>query len=215
MRNVFRVLLFVLALVGLILLIRQRQVLSEVKIRHERLTAKYGVLEIQDPDKYVIKKLETDDPDHFLWRCYFPAGMTIKEVVSQGSGGLASGSSFRRDASEALVRCRFEFEEEWAMVDYMDRAGGGRMSFASGDLLPFVREHWGEMEFDAIADQGSVELATDQPLPFLTIRLPGHLVSELPEHLQERYASGVIFQMLYGTEQAVTEYQQQQSGAVP
>lgn len=214
MPRIINILLSVIALAGLMMLVRQRQTFSALKEQHDRLAAKYGVLEVKDPSKYAIERLETADLNHFLWRCYFPASLQIKEVVSIGPGARSMGSSYRSQSSEFLMRCRFQFEDEQISVHYIERGGAGRMSFRS-DLVPFLKEHWDELEFEALASDGAVELATDQPLPFLTIRIPDHLISELPKHLQNQFSSGVLFEMLYGTAEAVDPILQQRAGISP
>jgi hypothetical protein len=215
MTRFINVLLIVLALVGMTRLLRERQTLSELKRRHAPLAATYGVLEVTDPSKYVVQRLETGDPQHFLWRCYFPARLQIKEMISIGPGSQSSGSSYHLTAGQSLTRCRFDFRSGGVSVHNMDRGGGGRVSISSGEIAKLMKEHWEELEIEVLASDGAVELPIDQALPFLTVRIPKQLIAELPEHLQKQYSTGPLFQMLYGTEEAVEALQERQAGSSP
>jgi hypothetical protein len=215
MTRIINCLVLVSALAGFVMLVRQRQTLEVVREEHDRLAAKYGVLDVKDPSKYLITQIDTGDPNHFLWRCYYPAKLRVKEVIALGQGGRTTGSTFRLDAGESLQRCRFEFQEEHALMHYMDRGGGGRMSFAPKELVAMLKEHWDELQIDVLASEGTIELPIDQALPFLTIRIPPELLAELPPQLRDRYATGYVFQMLYGTEEAVAAVEEKQVGNAP
>jgi hypothetical protein len=207
MTRIINCLLLVSALAGLVMLVRQRQTLEVVREKHDRLAAKYGVLDVKDPSKYLITRIDTGDPSHFLWRCYYPANLQVQEVIALGRGGRSTGSTFHLDAGESLQRCRFEFQEENVLVHYMDRGGGGLIGFAPKELVALLKEHWEELQIDVLASDGTIELPIDQALPFLTIRVPPDLLPELPPQLRDRYATGYVFQMMYGTEEALEEKQ--------
>lgn len=213
MTRIINTLLIVVALAGLAKLSHQRQEFHYLKKRHDRLADKYGVLDVQDSSKYIVRRLETADPKHFLWRCYFPAGLNVTEVVSMRGGMQSSGSTFRRDASEFLQRCRFKFGDSGISVHYMERGGGGRFDF-NAPIALFLKEHWDELEFEVLAEDGdTIEIPTDQALSFLTIRIPRPLIAELPKNLREEYASGIVFQMLYGTDEAIAALKKKPEGA--
>ena len=210
MTRFFNLLLIAATAVALVLLVDKRKELAEVRSEYKRLAADYGVLDVQDPSKYVVTRIDTGDPHHFLWRVYYPGNLRVEEYSGIGPGGSMGGSSMHSDSGEHLHRCRFEFEPRQISIHMLDRSGGGRMSLGDQRLTDFLSEHWDQLHFDALAESGPVSLATDKVLPLLIIRIPERLRDELVEQVGERkadrYLHEPLFESVYGTKTAMQAY---------
>ncbi len=192
---------------GIYVLLRDHDTLAEVRTRRDQLAAKYGELKVKDTDKYLITRIDTGDPAHFLWRCYYPEQLNVQERQSFGTGGRTSGSSTHSSAGEFLHRCRFSFDDQHLSAHVMDRGGGGRLGISDPILVAFMKDHWNELEFQVLAEQGTMEISTDEVLSFLTIRIPEHLLQQIQDfgssrYLQKRLSSGNLFEMQYGTQES-------------
>ena len=66
-------------------MLRQRNVLADLQAEYQPLAAQFGAIPVVDPKKYLVTRVETDDPMHFLWRVYYPAD--VKVIGRDGSGG--------------------------------------------------------------------------------------------------------------------------------
>jgi hypothetical protein len=212
-------LLLIAIVVGAVNLVRLRQQHAALDDEHRRLADRYGALDVKDPAKYLVTRIETGDPTHFLWRCYCPAGLRMEERCSLGSGMKSSGSSQFAEAGEHLYRCRIELGEEFLRVHTMDRGGGGLVGSGPASYVAFLKDHWDELDIESLAAEGTVELSTDEVLPFLTIRIPEHLRPELVRRTGKQFAQGTtiqtVVQMVYGTREAFQAFDARRSENSP
>ena len=213
MARVFNVLFVVAILCGVVLLVNRTSKLNLLRAEHARLSAEFGVLDVKDPSKYLVTRIETDDPMHFLWRCYYPAGLKVNERCGFGmpnSGGMTNYSN----SGEYLHRVRFEMHEKRVRAHLADRGGGGSRSVPNAKLVQFLKEHWSELDVQVLAADGTVEIDTDRALEFLTIRIPKDLLPELEQRagkrIADRYRDARFYQAIYGTPEAMVDYDQQQ-----
>ena len=188
-------------------MLRQRNVLADLQAEYQPLAAQFGAIPVVDPEKYLVTRVETDDPMHFLWRVYYPAG--VKVIERDGSGGSSSsGSTSYSQAVERFYRCRLELDEAYLYVHTLDRGGGSKMSVGSSEMATFVQERWDELDIEAL--EGTVELATDRVLPFLRVRVPENLWNEFEQTVGagqvKRYRDHCLFQSLRGTKEAFENY---------
>ena len=186
----------------------------ELQAEYDRLSAEFGVLDVNDPSKFLITRIETNDPMHFLWRCYYPANLRVDERRGFGEpngGGMTINANF----SECLHRVRFDLRGNQITVHVAERLGGGRQSRKSGELVRFLKEHWSELEVQVLASDGTVEISTDRAMEFLTIQIPKDLLPELEKRVGKRiadkYRDAPFYQAIYGTPQAMANYDQQQA----
>lgn len=210
MKRIIDLVLIAAILVGIFQLFRLRQELHVLETEHSRLAALYGMLDVRDPSKFLVTRIETGDPFHFLWRCYYPAGLSVHERVAFGHGGSNTGSTSYRESSEDLHRCHVELKDDSLHFHVLDRGGGGRSGFTNAATVDFIREHWSELEVEILASDGSVEVPPTEVLPFLIIRVPENLLPELRRRCGKRYADAYetrpFFEMVYGTKQALAEF---------
>ena len=92
MARLINVVLFFAAILGLAFLIQQQNVLGVLRAEHDRLSDRFGVLKIENPDKFRVLRMDTGDPLDFVWRVYRPPVHGMQYRVT-GIGGSSSGSS--------------------------------------------------------------------------------------------------------------------------
>jgi len=210
MTRILNAILLAIIVAGIYFLIRDHETLATVCARRDHLAARYGLLEIEDPEKYLVTRIDTGDPAHFLWRCYYPKQINVTERLEIGHNGSSQviGRS-STVAGEFLHRCRFNFDQSRITVHVMGRRGGGRQQVANGEFAQFLKDHWEELEFDLLGQNGTVEVSTDEVLNFITIRIPQSLLADLKQsglhraHVKNLLSrSGVLFEMRYGTQKA-------------
>ena len=214
MARTLNLLLVLAILCGVVLLVRRTGKLNVLRAEHTRLSAEFGALDVKNPSKYLITRVKTDDPMHFLWRCYYPAGLRVEERCSFGTPN-GGGSTNYSDAGEYIHRVRFSMAENRIRAHLADRGGGGSQSVSNAKLVMFLKEHWNELEINVLAADGTVEIETDRALEFLTIRIPKDLLPELEQRagkrLADRYRNVPFYQAIYGTPDAMADYDRRQT----
>jgi len=209
MNRAINCLLCVAILIGLVLFVRAQFSLNKLQSEHDRLTAKYGVLEILDHDKFYIKRLETVNEKDFLWRVYRPGGVNLKSQTVWGTGNRSGGSGSLNEGSEALFRCNIVSTDSGMNVHVMDGNGAGCSGMSDKVMADFLDEHWSELEIETIADG---EYSMDQLLRFLTIRIPPALLAELGKRKGGQRYRGFdkpVFEHTVGTNVAYTKAEKQ------
>ena len=216
MARILNILLAIAILCGVVLLVKRTSKLSELRAEHDRLAVEFGALDVKDPSKYLITRVETGDPMHFQWRCYYPPGLKVNERFGFKSTN-SGGSTGNTGAGEYLHRVRFEVRKDHIRVHQNDRGGGGRLSALNAKWVEFLKDHWGELEFQVLASEGPVEVDTHQALEFLTIRIPKDLLPELEQRMGHRIDDkdhkDPFFQAVYGTGEAMAAFDMQQKKA--
>lgn len=211
MKRIVNVVLILATAAGLVQLVRGQIKLSHVQAEHQRLREKYGSLDVLDSDQYLVRRVETDDPMHFLWMVHYPSGLHIDKRFAIG-GSISSSSSMHASAGEFLLRCRFELSDHSLSVHQLGRGGSSRHNFNHQDVFPFVRDHWNELEFSVLAEQGTRQIHSDKLMPMLTVRIPESLHQELIEkvgaEIAKQYIDNPLIQLTYGTPQAFQEHGQ-------
>ena len=210
MARIFNILLVIAILCGVVLLVKRTSKLKVLRAEHSRLSADYGVLDVKDPSKFLITRIETNDPMHFLWRCYYPAGLRVNERVGFGKfsgGGMTNFSG----SGEYLHRVHFQFRDGRIYADIGDRGGGGSQGTAQhAGLIAFLKEHWSDLEIKVLAADGTVAIPPDQALEFLKIEIPEKLMPEFEQRagkpIADRYRNHPFYRALYGTPKAMADY---------
>lgn len=214
MKRIANSFLMLVIAIGLVQLIRGRMKFSTVHAEHRRLSDKYGSLDVLDPQQYLVRRVETGDPMHFLWMVHYPAGLRIdgRFRFGQSSNGISSTSTTFGNAGEFLERCRFEFVDDTLSMHRLIRGGGAHQRFSRKVIVSFVRDHWDELEFDELAEQGTRLVHRDELLTMLTIRIPESLHNELIEkagaEIAKQYIDHPFFQLVCGTPNAFLEHGQ-------
>ena len=204
MKSVLNGLLILAASVGILMLASEWQTLSQLQRECDRLSDRYGYLDIKDPNKFSVMRLKTGDPWEFTWRVYRPSVQDMRYRITSGTGSVQSGtnsSSTGLQPSESIVRYRFLPEEDHIDLHRITESGSGRMSIGDSQLTSFLKDNWEELEFLPIENG---EHAIDEPLPFLTIRIPDLLLDALLEQQpwHKRLADRPLIEIVIGTGQA-------------
>ena len=97
LRRLAHVTLFAIAAAGFVLMLQARSELAVVRTEYDELAAEFGELNIVDPDKFYVARINTEDPRDFAWRLYKPdqVGLSGAFDVSMAAGRSA-GISVRR-----------------------------------------------------------------------------------------------------------------------
>jgi hypothetical protein len=163
-------------------------VLAELRTEHDRLSDQYGVLDVKDPNKYYVVRLDTGDSKQFVWRVYQPKVNAIEYRVKVYTGGASSGSNFSPNGiggNEFIYRYRFVFEDNHVDLHRLTGLQKGRTGIGDPALTELLKKHWDELEFQILEDG---EYDVDEPLQFLTVRVPDQLLKELTQGKPDYYA---------------------------
>jgi hypothetical protein len=202
MKSVVHVALILATLLGVATTVQQWATLSELRSEYNRLGARFGFLDIDDPSKFYVLRLQSDDPQEFTWRMYRPPVKGIQYRVISGTGSSQSGTDgSQTDSDESIHRYRFLFEDNQMELHRISESGSGYMSFGNQDLAAFLKTHWDQLQIETIDDGPH---PTDQPLQFLRISIPDAILAELTEG-QPRYKrlqDHPFLQVIAGTETA-------------
>lgn len=85
-------LLLILAIVGGVLAVKSQLLASQYRSKRMALEAEVGELKIDDPSKYYVQLLKSDDPLELRWRIYIPKG---NDCCNYAIGHDPIGNSFR------------------------------------------------------------------------------------------------------------------------
>lgn len=205
--------LLLLAAVGFLFTFRARSELRTVRGEHDRLAAQFGTLDVEDPEKYYVVRIDTGDPMHFAWRIYRPDKLRMETRATSMSGSSRARSS-SGPAGEEIVRVRFRIDE-WGMRVFSKRQGSSS-TFGLGDPRTdgFLKKHWEELDIEVMGDGEAVEATTDQVLKLLSIRVPDSLAAQANQEIGRQVFQMppqpiMIFRM--GTREAFQEADKKQS----
>lgn len=201
MKSVLNAMLILAAIAGMVMLAAEWQTLSELQRECDRLSDRYGHLEIRDPNKFSVLRLESSDPWDFTWRLYQPLVPDMRYRVTSGTGSTQSGTNSSGSGlqpRESIIRFRFVREDNQILLHRITDTGSGRMSIGGSELTPFLSEHWEELEFIGIEDG---QYATNDPLRILTIRIPDSLLKVLSDQhpRYKRLADRSLVEIVIGT----------------
>ena len=90
------------------------------------------------------------------------------------------------------------FRDDRVELHRITGSGKGRMGFGDRVSSGLLKENWEDLEFQVLEDG---EYDVDQPLRFLTVRVPATLVQELVQHgaWYERLAEQPLVEVVVGT----------------
>ncbi len=200
--------IFVLAaIIGFGMLMRQRSVLAELRQEHDRLSDRFGVLDVKDPNKFYVLRLDTGDSKEFLWRVYRPTvnSMQYRETGIGGSSSGSNSSGLGMKAEDSIYRYRFIFQDDHVDIHRLTGTGNSRSGISPPVLTEFLKKHWDELDIQVLEDG---EYDVDEPLRFLKLCVPEFLLDELKEDLQEkkwyydRIAKEPVYEIVVGTDAA-------------
>lgn len=193
--------LLLIAVVGIVDLLRARSELRGIRAEHDRLADRFGAVDVEDPEKFYIRRINTGEPFHFAWRFYQPDELEI-ETRRRGLHGNTGWSRSSGRHGEGIMRLRFRFEETGLRVFNKTTSGSSTSGFGNPALAEFLKTHWDALQVDVIADEGTVEADPEQILKFLSIRIPESLLAEAQEAIGRAASdpkNNTLFDLRVGT----------------
>ncbi len=117
-------LLLILAVIGGFLAFRSQSLASQYRAKRLALEAEIGELKIDDPSKYYVQLLKSDDPLELRWRIYIPK---VNDFGSYGIGRDPTGGSFNargggtNEPGEAIYTVRMTPSPSGSNVSILSR----------------------------------------------------------------------------------------------
>ncbi len=165
---------------GLCMLLQAQAEQREVAREYDRLAAKVGRLQVTDASKFYVAPIPTDDPMHFAWRVYLPAGLALQQRAEHLSGGSTSSASIQ-SAGERVLRACYRFEGDSTKVFVKGFSGASESGFSDKSFAKFVQKHWREFEVESLAANGPTQYEPDEILTLLKITIPENLYEEIKQ----------------------------------
>ncbi len=158
---------------------RERAVMED---KFAKYTRKAGELGVGDRSKTLLRKLETDEPFHFAWRMFLPAGAYDQVGVGEAS------RDFQSLGTESIVyRCRIGEDQGRLRVSLNNHGPGGGSGIQTPcgppALAEFLRGRWDRIIVEQTAATELVAADPSKPLVLLRLKLPAELEAEAREKL--------------------------------
>ena len=185
MRKVFKILFLVQFAFLILVLAYLNYSGNQLRTEHDRLAEKYGVLQVNDPNKYLIRFTESESGLRELnWRVYYPP---LDSVLGSQSTGMTSPNAHRHepDYGDIRISAKFRFQDGAARAFVVVGSYRSARPIKPRVLAPFFEEHWDDLEFEILGEEMPLEFEPDQILQVLTIKVPERLLQQLPESLSQ------------------------------
>ena len=148
---------------------------NQLRTEHDRLAAKYGRLQVDDPNKYLVCFVESESPKRELnWRVYHPP---LDSVL--GSLILEARPRARRvqplhglEYGDIRISAKFRFQDDAVKTCVAIGGFTSVRSLGPSAVAPFLKEHWNDLEFAVLADEMPLEFNPDQILNCLLYTSP-------------------------------------------
>ncbi|WP_254507914.1 hypothetical protein [Anatilimnocola floriformis] len=183
MQRIIELALTIVILIGAVFLWRSTSTRSELTREHDRLANKVGRLQIKDPTKIHLLAINTDDPQHFAWRAYFPPNYHYAYSCSSG-GGSGSNSS----AWEGILRVRVREVNGKTLLSHALLNGSGLRSIGSEPLTKVLKEQPGmtpRLQAEQLGTKGLVMFDTSEVLTLVKLSLSDEALADAKQHLNE------------------------------
>lgn len=173
-RSLLDLLLVGLLVVGGVLAWQSGRERRRLETELARLRNLVQELDLVDPTKVHIRAIETNEPLHFAWRVYLPAGIstTVKSRFTL-SGGSSWGSSTSTNPSHFIARVRFRKNERgtWELYEKFHN-GSSHSTISEPRISELFDKHAAELVAEPLgADQLEVFDSTESR-DLLRILLP-------------------------------------------
>jgi len=192
---------------GLVQYARLQSTDRELAEEHRRLIKEYGILPVDNPDRFSLRRVTEEESAHFVWRCYVPPDRSL--ILSQqnlgGSGQLSCGHS----NDHGIIRMRIGRRESGIRIYSAASGGSVSGSFAYPDeLAEFLFEHWQELDLQVAGDD-LLDTELDEMVTLVSVRVPEALrqraVAEIPNaesHQIDQRLSEPVLTLRVGSEEA-------------
>ncbi|KAA5539625.1 hypothetical protein FYK55_23960 [Roseiconus nitratireducens] len=205
MQRALNPLLILIAVAGLVATVVDHRRQAPIAAEYRQLSAAMGTLDITDPDRFIIRRLKTEDPFDFAWRFYRPADTNLMTRVQFFSG--ASSSTAGGSQGEVLLRVRLRFEDLGMRVFFKHGSGSSTSGVGNAELGKFVRSHWEDLDIQVTEVGEQIELPLDETVTLLRISVPDRLLEDLDDSVRDRlkrYTSREI-KVVLGTPDALAK----------
>ena len=158
---------------------------NRLRTEHDRLAEKYGVLQVNDPNKYLIRFTESESGLRELnWRLYYPP---LGSVLGSQSTGMTLPNAHRHepDYGDIRISAKFRFQDGAARAFVVVGSYRSVRPIKPRVLASFFEEHWDDLEFEILGEEMPLEFEPDQILQVLTVKVPERLLQHLPESLSQ------------------------------
>ena len=147
-------LLLILAIVGGVLAFKSQSLASQYRSKRLALEAEIGDLKIDDPTKYYVQLLKSDDPLELRWRVYIPKGNDFcNYAVGRDSTGASfhSGGGSSSQHGEAIYTIRMTPSPTNSTVAILSRMSIQRSSssVSSNTQNPTLHDQLLKMDFSS------------------------------------------------------------------
>lgn len=190
MRRSIDLLLLLAAIIGGALAWQTGRERQRLRTEYDRLCQLTGDLPLGDPTKVHIKAIDTGEPLHFAWHCYFPPN--YKAVWSRGSGW---SSSQHRDSREFVARVRFGKDELGVPSVFQRYDSGGTYGGLNAE---FILDHASEIQVEQIGVDRSVAFGSNESVVVLRLTVPEKLRKTARKKLRWLKDSPVLFELTLG-----------------
>ena len=122
---------------------RKNQRLAE---ENRHLKTELGYIDVQDPKKAYVLRLESPEPLTWRFRVYLPPGKTYflnrcQKWVESGFPQHASSGPFHYNGPFTLTASLYEDADGWGHRISMPRSGGAGWSHGHGDEMKWLSDH--------------------------------------------------------------------------
>ncbi len=124
-------LLLILAVVGGFLAFRSQSLASQYRSKRLALESEIGELKIEDPTKYYVQLLKSDDPLELRWRIYIPNVNDFRSYAigrDPTSGSFNSGGGGFSQSGEAIYTVRMTPSPSGPNISILSRMSMHRSS---------------------------------------------------------------------------------------
>ena len=161
------------------------------------MTAEFGLLRIESPDKIYVVALPTSDPLHFRWRIYLPANYQA-EWRSGGGYGRSRSSSPR----DFIAQVRLRADDQALSVFAQEDMGSGLSGVANGSFAKHVIDYWEHVEISQAGASGVEAYDADHIINLLELRMNEEMVAAAKQMKLNQYRIPTFFFRRLGTPQA-------------
>lgn len=149
---------------------------------HRRLVIQYGILPVDDPTKFSIRRVEETEQAHYVWRFYVPENerLVMEYQYPGGSGQNSAGHS----PDHGIIRLRIGRREDDVIRIYCSSGGGassGSLAYPE-EFAEFLLDHWDQLQVE-IGPDDVLESDLSEPATLLSVSVPDELHAEAIERI--------------------------------
>ena len=180
--------LFLAALYGAYVAVREEQLNRKLSVQHRTLAAETGFLDVTDPNKVHVVALPSEDPLHFRWRFYLPDNYTVIWRTNQWGEGKDSSSGPRNFIAQVRFR-KSEYGFVRVFKDIEPHASVG--SLGGRELQTFLLDRWDQIELVQLGADDPAIVEPQEVATLLRLRMPEAMAKEAQAVLPAAWVNGV------------------------